>query len=93
MAENETMWPVTQAGAMKGCPVVKGRCPSCGNRTLGLGSGGYVTCANLRCHYPTLVSDALERGPGWLGEWLDLAADARARISAPALSVPTEESS
>jgi predicted CxxxxCH...CXXCH cytochrome family protein len=69
MSDQEATWPTAEHGAMKGCPTVRGRCPSCGNETLALGSGGYITCANLRCHLPTIVSDALERGPGWLDQW------------------------
>lgn len=43
-------------------PVVVGACPSCGNESLFLGDGGYVTCAILRCPEPGAASDLLERG-------------------------------
>lgn len=43
-------------------PVVVGACPSCGNESLFLADGGYVTCAILRCPDSGAASDLLERG-------------------------------
>lgn len=41
---------------------VQGRCPACGNPTLFLGSGGYVTCSIDKCPDPGLASDILADG-------------------------------
>lgn len=41
-------------------PTVAGECPACGNETLFLGTGGYVTCANLECPKPEAASELLE---------------------------------
>lgn len=41
---------------------VKGYCPSCGNETLFLGEGGYVTCSLIGCENPTAASDILFDG-------------------------------
>lgn len=54
---------VHRHGAMRGTPVVRGRCPACGVASLGLGSGGYVTCANLSCSDPSAASDLLDGKP------------------------------
>lgn len=45
-----------------GCPIVQGRCPSCGLLSLFLGSGGFVTCSNLNCKGPGDASDLLLYG-------------------------------
>ena len=42
-------------------PNVKGVCPSCGNKTLFLGEGGYVTCSMIGCMNPGAASDLLEK--------------------------------
>jgi hypothetical protein len=39
-----------------GYPIVQGRCPACGAASLFLASGGFVTCASLRCPNPTQAS-------------------------------------
>lgn len=44
--------PVVRRGNAAGFPQVKGKCPACGWTSLFLGSGGYVTCANLDCPNP-----------------------------------------
>lgn len=41
---------------------VQGRCPSCGSRSLFVGSGGYLTCGWSKCLNPTLISDLVEQG-------------------------------
>ena len=51
--------PRHEHGAMRGCPVVRGACPACGARSLGLGDGGYVTCASLSCPAPDAASAVL----------------------------------
>jgi hypothetical protein len=38
---------------------VAGYCPACGNRTLFLGKGGYVTCSLDVCPNPTAAADLL----------------------------------
>lgn len=40
-------------------PKVAGKCFSCGEETLFLGEGGYVTCSRASCEAPTLTSDVL----------------------------------
>lgn len=42
-------------------PIVKGRCPACGWKSLFLGSGGYVTCSRLDCPDPCAAGDLLDR--------------------------------
>jgi hypothetical protein len=42
-----------------GYPHVQGRCPACGRGSLFLASGGYLTCASLRCTDPTRASNLL----------------------------------
>jgi hypothetical protein len=42
-----------------GYPHVQGRCPACGLGSLFLASGGYLTCASLRCTDPTRASNLL----------------------------------
>ena len=48
-----------QHGAAKGATWVQGACPTCGSRSLFVGSGGYITCANLHCSDPCAPSKAL----------------------------------
>lgn len=50
---------VIAAGALRGCVRVAGRCPACDAAALGIGAGGFVTCANLSCPNPSAPSDAL----------------------------------
>ena len=47
-------------------PIVKGRCPACGYRSLFLAAGGYVTCSVIPCPDPGAASDLLdpEEAPG-----------------------------
>lgn len=40
-------------------PQVQGRCPHCRRESLFLGSGGYVTCAQLSCTRPDAATDVL----------------------------------
>lgn len=42
---------------------VAGYCPACGQTTLFLGSGGYVTCSLNCCPSPTAAADMLEQRP------------------------------
>jgi hypothetical protein len=42
-----------------GYPHVQGQCPACGLGSLFLASGGYLTCASLRCTDPTRASNLL----------------------------------
>ncbi|TFV33158.1 hypothetical protein E4K10_30220 [Streptomyces sp. T1317-0309] len=44
-------------------PTVQGRCPACRRESLFLGSGGYVTCAQLGCTQPDAATDVLEDPP------------------------------
>lgn len=53
--------PIVAAGVAAGWPQVQGACPACGSRSLFLASGGYVTCAIIRCPNPTAVADDLDR--------------------------------
>lgn len=39
---------------------VAGRCPACGNESLFLGDGGYVTCSRAECPNPAAASELLE---------------------------------
>jgi hypothetical protein len=41
---------------------VKGHCPECGNETLFLASGGYITCSWVECRNPTAAADVLDDG-------------------------------
>ncbi|MFE2017569.1 hypothetical protein ACFW9O_05865 [Streptomyces sp. NPDC059499] len=41
--------------------VVRGCCPACGQPSLFLGAGGYVTCRRLECPQPDAASTLLER--------------------------------
>lgn len=41
-------------------PSVRGRCPACGNRSLFVGAGGWLTCSIDRCPNPTAIADILE---------------------------------
>lgn len=41
---------------------VQGHCPACGGRSLFLGDGGYITCANIECPVPSAASDVLADG-------------------------------
>lgn len=36
-------------------------CPSCGGRSLMVGSGGYLVCSYLDCRAPTLADDVLRK--------------------------------
>lgn len=47
-------------GVVAGSPIVRGRCPSCGFRSLFLGRGGYITCSYMRCGAPGAASDLLD---------------------------------
>lgn len=40
-------------------PDVQGECPECGNESLFLGEGGYVTCRVIGCENPSAPSEAL----------------------------------
>lgn len=51
---------IVTVGPGKGWPQVQGKCPSCGCRSLFVGSGGYVTCAILSCKDPCAASDLLD---------------------------------
>src|SRR5581483_10497659 len=51
---------IVGAGPGKGWPRVEGRCPSCGHRSLFVGSGGYVVCAIIGCKDPGSASDLLD---------------------------------
>ncbi len=59
MARVPDSLPIVSAGTGSGWPLVRGRCPACGAASLFLASGGYVTCAIIRCPNPTAVSDSL----------------------------------
>lgn len=37
------------------------RCPSCGNTTMFVGSGGLLVCSWLKCKNPSALNDAHER--------------------------------
>ena len=37
-------------------PRIEDRCPACGVRSLFIGTGGHLTCANLRCANPGVTS-------------------------------------
>ena len=50
---------IVQRGAGAGMVRVEGACPACGVRSLFVGEGQYVTCANLNCADPTAPSKAL----------------------------------
>jgi hypothetical protein len=47
------------ARSAAGYPHVQGKCPACGDASLFLASGGYVTCASLSCTDPSRASDLL----------------------------------
>lgn len=51
--------PMTRFG-----PWVKGRCPACKTSSLFVGAGGYLTCGNLPCPNPSLVTDLLAEDTG-----------------------------
>jgi hypothetical protein len=48
-----------------GFPHVRGKCPSCSWKSLFLGAGGFVTCANLDCPDPTRASLILRAFDGY----------------------------
>lgn len=43
-----------------GFPKVTGKCPSCGNDSLFLAAGGWVTCSVIGCLDPSAASDLLD---------------------------------
>lgn len=46
-------------------PVIAGRCPACGSRSLFLAVGGHPTCSIIGCTDPTAVADALCGDGDW----------------------------
>lgn len=68
VAESDAQWvrerlmapgDLVRSGPMKGCVRVAGRCPSCDIAALAVGSGGFITCANLSCREPDAASSLL----------------------------------
>lgn len=57
-------------------PNIADRCPSCGARSLFIGSGGWLTCSVIGCANPA-VSDAIETLRTKRDEHLDRIADER----------------
>lgn len=57
----ETNAEIVTSGVATGWPRVAGRCPSCGNSSLFVGTGGHVTCSILSCADPC-VADRLLHG-------------------------------
>jgi hypothetical protein len=55
--------PHGPAGASSAFPAVQGHCPACGDPSLFLGEGGYVTCSRAECPEPDAASTLLERDP------------------------------
>lgn len=75
--------PVVESGVGAGWPQVKGECPACGNASLFLASGGYVTCAVIKCPNPTAVADRLELPRPEPVELTDAEVDDALSISVP----------
>lgn len=58
--------PASQAAARTDTPPppppmqdIQGRCPACGLATLFVGDGGYITCSNIDCPRPDLVTELI----------------------------------
>jgi hypothetical protein len=47
------------APVANGYPWVRGKCPSCGWRSLFVSPGGYLTCATLECRNPCAAAELL----------------------------------